>query len=116
MAITRVLHVEDEEFLREYVRRVLGDGYEILHAANLGEAMDVFSGNDIDLVLLDLVLPDGSGLDLVDKIRDADARVPILVFSAHEVTDQIIGVNDVIVKGTPPEQMLDKIENCLALA
>jgi DNA-binding response OmpR family regulator len=113
MSCVRVLHVEDEEFLREYVRRVLDDGYEIINAGSLVEANDIFREQDIDLVLLDLVLPDGSGLDLVDTIRDVDARMPVLVFSAHEVTEQILGINGVIVKGTPPEQMLDRIEGCL---
>ncbi len=109
----RILHVEDEDFLREYIHRILDDDFIVINAGRLDEAVDILRNDRIDLVLLDLVLPDGSGLDLVERIRDCDRHVPVVVFSAHEVTDAIIGVNGVIVKGTPPAQIYESISGCL---
>ena len=64
MKIIRVLVVDDERPLREFVRRNLEvRGYEVLTAANGLEAMAAFNAQQVDLVILDIMMPHLDGLD-----------------------------------------------------
>ena len=57
--LARILVVEDQELLATIIADVLGDAHEIICAANVADAVDHLLGGDIDIVLLDCVLPDG---------------------------------------------------------
>lgn len=80
----RILHVEDDADLRAVVRSTLVPEAEVVSAANIHEARHFLEKESFDLVILDLMLPDGSGDHLVD-IETLDLTgVPVLVFSAYE--------------------------------
>jgi DNA-binding response OmpR family regulator len=71
-----LLVVEDDELTRSFlVEHLAADGYDPLAAATLGEAIETLERASPCLVLSDLTLPDGSGLDLVGRIRAADGIV-----------------------------------------
>jgi two-component system, OmpR family, KDP operon response regulator KdpE len=77
------LVVEDEAPLRSFLRTALvAHGYRVLEAATLGEAIMAVTTANPEVVLLDLGLPDGSGLDLVRRVREWGA-LPIVVISAR---------------------------------
>ncbi len=77
------LVVEDEAPLRSFLRTALAaHGYRVLEAATLGEAMMAVTTANPEVVLLDLGLPDGSGLDLVRRVREW-GTLPIVVISAR---------------------------------
>jgi PAS domain S-box-containing protein len=81
-----VLVVEDDEQLSVLLQRLLGhEGYRVLRARSLAEAREQLAANTPVVVLLDLVLPDGDGLELVAQLRavPATAQVPVLVLSAR---------------------------------
>lgn len=77
------LVVEDEAPLRSFLRTALqAHGYRVLEAGTLGEAMMAVTTSNPEVVLLDLGLPDGTGLDLVRRVREW-SRLPIVVISAR---------------------------------
>jgi DNA-binding response OmpR family regulator len=85
----RILHVEDEPDVHEIVRSVLGDSYQLSSAGTLDEARQKLAREDFDLVILDLGLPDGSGVSLLPGLSRRSPRVPVVLFSAHEVDAQL---------------------------
>ena len=85
----RILHVEDEDLNRALLRAVLaraGDpllrGATLLEAPTLAEARTELDAENIDLVLLDVRLPDGNGLDLVREIKGRGPMPAVVVMSA----------------------------------
>jgi DNA-binding response OmpR family regulator len=69
----RVLLVEDDATLRAFLSdHLVADGFELLEAGTVADAVRILEYKRPDLALLDLALPDGSGLDLISRIRDAD--------------------------------------------
>ncbi|MBV8504167.1 MAG: response regulator [Paucibacter sp.] len=80
----QVLLVEDDRELRTTLAGALRvEGYEVRAAASLADAMALLAHSDIELVLLDLGLPDGEGEDLLHKLRSLKGT-PLLVISARE--------------------------------
>lgn len=86
----RILIVDDEPEVREGLVEFLRDeGFETTGAATLGDARQACSRSYFDLVLLDLRLPDGSGLDLLAELRGPDAPPVIVVTAFPEVQTAI---------------------------
>lgn len=88
-AQTRILHVEDEALNRSLLRAVLDRASDArIRSAVLGEAGDLdgarryLADHPVDLVLLDVRLPDGNGLDLVREIKSRDPDLSVVVMSA----------------------------------
>ncbi|MFD1734019.1 response regulator [Deinococcus malanensis] len=80
-----VLHVEDDADLREVVGQVLGELTRITQVGSVAGALTELQLSQFDLVLLDLGLPDGNGLELLPHLRAQFPPVPVLVFSASEL-------------------------------
>jgi DNA-binding response OmpR family regulator len=97
---TKVLVVEDDgptaEFLLDNLR---ADGYRAASAAGVGEGLRAIEVRQPDLVLLDLILEDGNGLELLDRVRESDGlasrldpELPVIVLSGRtEETDRVRG-------------------------
>jgi two-component system response regulator AtoC len=86
-----VLIVDDEENARLNIASFLsGKGYEILHAATLGEARKQFLSGRADIVLLDVRLPDGYGPVLLEETLHIPHRPPIIVITAHGDVDNAV--------------------------
>ena len=78
----KILMVEDDFALAMGTEYALqSEGYEVLHAGNLKQAEELFS-DEIDLVLLDMLLPDGTGISLCKKLREKGHTVPIIFLTA----------------------------------
>jgi len=78
----RVLVVDDEPGVRESLRMLLKDECEVATAGNASEALERVEGEDPDLVLLDLVMPGRSGLDLLSDLRERVPDAPVVVLTA----------------------------------
>jgi two-component system response regulator RegX3 len=98
-----VLLVEDESSITEPLAESLGrDGFETKVAATAAEALEVAARIQPDLVLLDVMLPDGSGFDVCRELRQR-SQVPIIMLTARgEEADRVVGLelgaDDYIVK------------------
>ncbi len=80
----KILVVEDERLQRWAVREQLaGWGYEVIEAADGAAGVDAYTEHMPDLVLLDLKLPDQSGVDVLRAIRAADASAVVIMVTAH---------------------------------
>jgi two-component system response regulator RegX3 len=103
MQAARVLFVEDEDSISEPLSELLRlEGYEPVVARTLADGLALAERCDPDVVLLDLVLPDGSGHDLCRELRRR-SDVPILILTARgQVHERIIGLeigaDDYVVK------------------
>jgi len=89
----RVLVVEDERPIAEPLADALRrEGFEVELAATAAEGLDAFSAREPDIVLLDVMLPDGDGRDVLRQIRRA-GRTPVVVLSARgEEMDRVLGL------------------------
>jgi DNA-binding NarL/FixJ family response regulator len=78
--------VDDHPIVRRGVRDILVDAFPtsaIQEVGSGGEAMQQLRHHRWDLVILDLTLPDGSGFDVLSRIREMQARLPVLILSMH---------------------------------
>lgn len=80
----RILIIDDEESIRfAFARYFKARGHAVETAATAGEGLAVFARTDPDIVFLDVRLPDGSGLDVLEKLRAEDARTAVIVMTAY---------------------------------
>jgi DNA-binding response OmpR family regulator len=87
----RFLLVEDDDVLRDVVRRSLSEaGHRVDGAATAADARHLWRVQPVDAVLLDLNLPDGSGLAVLREARSRGDRTPVLVLTARNRTDERI--------------------------
>jgi DNA-binding response OmpR family regulator len=117
----RLLLIDDDtrltDMLGDYLRR---NGYEVDAAGSLGAGRERLRGAAYDALLLDLMLPDGDGLDLTRELR-ADARLrrlPLLMLTARgESMDRIVGLelgaDDYLPKPFEPRELLARIQTIL---
>jgi len=78
-----ILIVDDDPHVRRFLRAALtGHGHAVFEAASVGEARDELARHTFSVVLLDLGLPDGDGLDVLRVLRP-DSKVPVIVLSAR---------------------------------
>ncbi|MDH4438995.1 MAG: response regulator transcription factor [Rhizobium sp.] len=91
----RVLLVEDDEMLGDAVKtHVHRQGHAVDWTLSRNEAEASLAAATYDLVLLDLRLPDGSGLDILKGLRTRRDEVPVIIMTAHDqVSDRIAGLN-----------------------
>ena len=95
----RVLHVEDDYDLRLVVAEQGRGLAEFVPADSLAEARRLLAEEPFDLVLLDLGLPDGSGLELVDELQRERPGLPVAVLSASEMNGcELAGVSETLAK------------------
>lgn len=88
--LKKILLVDDElDFLDIMGRRIESWGYEVIPASNGDEAMDALMGKNPDVIILDYVMPDINGVQLLTKIRAIDLRVPVIMFTAKPQVEVI---------------------------
>lgn len=91
----RILLVEDDRVIATALReQAEGEGHSVDWAARLDVADDALATAQYDLILLDLMLPDGHGLPFLRKLRARGAKTPVIIMTAlDQVTDRIDGLN-----------------------
>lgn len=119
MSKRKILVVEDDPAVREGVVDALEfDGYAVHEAANFQDAVRFGVSGDFDLVLLDLVLPGGDGLDVLKQVRTARPTVPVVILSARgqendRVTGLKLGADDYVLKPFSVRELLARVEAVL---
>ncbi|HQZ64320.1 MAG TPA: response regulator transcription factor [Planctomycetaceae bacterium] len=114
----RILVIEDQpNLLRSIVRTLDESGFGTLAADSLKSARKLLS-QDVDLVILDLMLPDGNGLEWLSELRAISKRPPVLVVTARDaIEDRVAGLDagadDYLVKPFAIEELLARIRMLL---
>lgn len=113
-----ILVVDDERGVRESFNMVLKDHYQVLMAQTGKEAIDIFSKNYVDLVLLDIRLPDVCGVDLLRKLKEMDPGVEIIMVTAVKTIQTAVqaiksGAYEYIIKPFDVEELLTVINRAL---
>jgi DNA-binding response OmpR family regulator len=113
----RILLVEDEPAILESLAYVLGrDGFLVVPAKNAAEAAQLSAS--ADLVVLDLMLPDGSGFDLIRSWRATSRPMPIIVLSSRDAeADRVAalesGADDYVTKPFSPREIVARVRAVL---
>ena len=117
----KVLAVDDHhETLDIIVMTLQSYGYEVVYSNSPLEALELANSELPDLALVDMNMPEMSGLDVVRRLRSMPALsdIPIVMFTAEDQPDQkkagfAAGVDDYLIKPTPPDEMVARIEEML---
>ena len=119
MASRCILTVEDDLAIRRGVVDALSaSGYRVLEAARAPEAAAMALSEQYDLLLLDLVLPGGSGLDVLRAVRDARPTQPVIILTAKgdeddRVAGLSLGADDYVVKPFSVRELLARVDAVL---
>jgi len=114
-----VLVVEDDAAIRQGIVDALTyEQYRVLEAGTSKDGRDMATGADCDLVLLDLVLPGGDGLDILQSVREVRPTLPVIIMTARgDEADRIrglkLGADDYVVKPFSIREMLARVEAVL---
>ena len=92
--MTHILLIEDDAgTANEIALELAGHGYSVSHRVLVSDGLAVARGDDVDLLILDRQLPDGEGLDVIERLRAEGRRTPALVLSAlGSLDDRVRGL------------------------
>jgi len=119
MKIQHILVVDDEAKLRELLKKYLSrEGFTVTTVED-GRAMDAYlAENDVDLIIMDLMLPGEDGLSITRRLRSLNNHQPIIMLSARgDEVDRIVGLevgaDDYLAKPFSPRELLARIRSVL---
>jgi CheY-like chemotaxis protein len=118
-AAKTILICEDDDNLRQLVRAVLGDRYEFLEADDGDEALELALRARPDLIILDLMMPGRSGLEVLNHLREKlpNGHIRVIVMSAWGHADTAAldaGADRFVPKPFEPQQLTAIVEEVLA--
>ena len=111
----RILVVDDEKLIREVIKEyLLKEKYEVVEAENGQEAIDACNTNDIDLIILDIMMPKMDGYTAYKEIRQ-NKRIPTIILSARsEEYDKLLGfdlgIDDFLAKPFSPKELVARVK------
>ncbi|MET0403887.1 MAG: sigma-54 dependent transcriptional regulator, partial [Cystobacter sp.] len=114
-----VLVVDDEEQVRTFLAELLGgSGYQVRCAASGAQALEMLSGGSFDVVLLDVMMPEMSGLDVLKRYRASGGGAPVIVLSALSGADDAmramkLGASDYLSKPFGGDELEDALSRAL---
>lgn len=115
----KILVVEDDKHVRKLMNAVLKrEGYEVVTAGNGKEALEALEVQHIDLIILDIMMPEMDGYEFAEELKEADNRIPILMATAKQLPEDKkkgfrLGTDDYMTKPVDTEEMLLRIQALL---
>ena len=113
-----VLVIDDEHGIRQSFKMVLKDEFNVLLAETGAKAIEVFSKSSVDLILLDILLPDTNGLELLKKLKQIDPNTEVIMVTAVKeiqtaVTAIKLGAYEYIIKPFVVDDVINTINRAL---
>src|SRR4051812_35708943 len=91
MALSRILVVDDEESIREFFEIMLRrEGYHVLTAVNGKNALELLKKSSVDLIISDIQMPEMSGLQFLQTVREADPEMIFIMITAFGSTETAV--------------------------
>ena len=118
MDTARILVADDDREIAGAIEKLLvREGYEVVKAYNGMEALDALVSNQVQLIVLDIMMPKLDGLSTMMKIRDSK-NIPIILLSAKsEDSDKILGLSmgadDYVTKPFNPQELVARVKSQL---
>lgn len=118
-SLKTVLIIDDEEKLRALLARILrAEGFDVLEAGDCKSGLKSVEQHDLDVVLCDVKLPDGSGVDMVSRIKSKKPQVEVILLTAYgNITDGVQamknGAFDYIVKGDDNDKIIPLLHRAI---
>lgn len=115
----KVLVVDDNDFVLMAITLLLrNNGFEVTDCVSAEDAMSKLWGGGFDAVLTDIRLPKISGLDLMEKVRQTDVRLPVILMTAYSdpALPQLAaqkGAFDLILKPSRPKCIVDSVKKAV---
>ena len=115
-----ILIVEDSESIRSFLEIILkAEGYSVYKSGNATDGLNILQKKKIDLVTLDLGLPDMDGTEMLEKIRALYSKKPVIVLSVRDniITKKMatmLGVEHYITKPFEADELLEAVASELA--
>ncbi len=111
----RILLVEDSKEIQQMVVQTTAPLAELTWAKTVQEAGQALTGNTFDLIILDVELPDGNGIEYCTQLQGTHAQIPIFILTAHtELSEKVLGfsagADDYITKPFSPLELRARLE------
>jgi DNA-binding NtrC family response regulator len=112
-----ILVVDDDPVVLNSCKRILeSDSQDVSLASNVKEGMDTISEQQVDLILVDIKMPEEDGLSLIRKVKKKGLPIPILVMSGYPTSETVDtslagGAAAFLPKPFTPDELLDTIKN-----
>src|SRR6056297_2679185 len=117
----RILLIDDEEGLCRMLEAVLGDeGYQVRAYNRPVAAVGDFEAGRYDLVITDIKMPEMSGIEVLQQVKEKDPGIPVIIITAHATLDMSInamrkGAYDMVTKPFEPDELIFRVKNALNL-
>jgi DNA-binding NtrC family response regulator len=117
----KVLLVDDEkDFIESLLQRLELRGFDVKIALNGDDALDLIKENDLDVVVLDVLMPEKDGIEILGEIKKIKPLLQVIMLTGHATVETAIegmklGAYDYLIKPTETEALVDKISNAYAL-
>jgi excisionase family DNA binding protein len=114
----RVLIVDDDAGLRAFVRASLEtEGFDVHEAASAGEGLDVLAEEQLDLILLDVMMPGMDGWEMLQRVQERHGAIPVIMFSGKvdasgEAEER--GASGFVSKQSDPQQLIERAKQILS--
>jgi len=110
----RVLIADDHAIVREGLKQILQEASDIVISDEAGDGPEALSkafNNDYDVVLLDITMPSGSGLDVLKQLKSEKPKLPVLILTIHPEERYAVrvlraGASGYITKNSPPDELI----------
>jgi CheY-like chemotaxis protein len=114
-----ILIIDDSSYQRRLIRRFIeAKGHQIIEAVNGRDGLEMITTHTPDCVLLDLIMPEASGFDLLETLQQQNIKIPVVVITADVQTSthrqcKELGAAAIINKPVDSEQLFEVIDQIL---
>ncbi len=115
-----ILIIDDDKSIRYSLRRIFERDYNVLTASNGEEGLRIFSQNPIDIIIMDIKMPERSGIEVLREIKEIDQKSLVILMTAYGTTETAIeamkyGAFDYILKPFTIQRLKELIEKAIEI-